>query len=137
MDNADKEKKKTKRARLSLGNVSKKSSPKNSPMAGKVSPKRKAIAATKTAVAPGAGPDANTNNNTTVGCLEGMSGAELTMVRKLAGNDPIVRKKTLRKLKKWLNVLAQKVPDVQGKVKVVTEIITVTLNVKWGILMNV
>ncbi|ODN05750.1 Ribosomal RNA processing protein 1 [Orchesella cincta] len=46
-----------------------------------------------------------------VSCMEGMSGAELTMIRRLAGNDPAVRKKTFRKLKKWLSVLAQTVPD--------------------------
>ncbi|CAL8101143.1 unnamed protein product [Orchesella dallaii] len=44
-------------------------------------------------------------------CMDGMSGAEMTMVRRLAGNDPIVRKKTLKKLKKWLSILAQSVPD--------------------------
>lgn len=49
------------------------------------------------------------------GCLEGMTSAELTMVRRLAGNDPAVRKKTLRKLKKWLNAIAQKIPDTPGK----------------------
>lgn len=51
------------------------------------------------------------SNNDVGGCLEGMTSAELSMVRKLAGNDPVVRKKTLRKLRKWLTVLAQRVPD--------------------------
>ncbi len=49
--------------------------------------------------------------NVVEGCLDGMTSAELTMVRKLAGNDPLVRKKTMRKLRKWLVVLAQRVPD--------------------------
>lgn len=49
-------------------------------------------------------------------CLEGMTAAEMAMVRKLAGNDPVVRKKTLRKLKKWLGVLAMKVSDGEGNV---------------------
>lgn len=50
-------------------------------------------------------------HNNVEGCLDGMTSAELTMVRKLAGNDPVARKKTLRKLRKWLAVLAQRVPD--------------------------
>lgn len=57
----------------------------------------------------------NSTDPPTSGCLEGMSAAELTMVRRLAGNDAIVRKKTFKKLRKWLCILAQKVPDSPGK----------------------
>lgn len=51
----------------------------------------------------------------TVNCMEGMNAPELTMVRRLAGNDAVMRKKTIRKLRKWLSILAQKVPDSPGK----------------------
>jgi hypothetical protein len=46
--------------------------------------------------------------------IDGMSSAEVMMIRKLAGNDPMVRKKTVRKLRKWLTALAQRTPDTPG-----------------------
>jgi len=48
--------------------------------------------------------------------VEGMSAAEVQMVKRLAGNDPAVRKKTVRKLKKWLKALSKKSPETRGKV---------------------
>ncbi len=53
-------------------------------------------------------PPANVNH------LEGLSSSELSMIHRLAGNDPEVRKKTIRKLKKWLTAIAKKVPDAAG-----------------------
>lgn len=49
--------------------------------------------------------------------VEGMSTAEITMIRRLAGNDPNVRKKTMRKLRKWLSTLVLRFPDDSGIAK--------------------
>lgn len=46
--------------------------------------------------------------------LEGMSNAEVTMIRRLAGNDASVRKKTMRKLRKWLTTMVLSFPDSAG-----------------------
>lgn len=50
-----------------------------------------------------------------VNSLEGMHAPELTLVRHLAATDDITRRKAIRKLRKWLNILAAKVPDSPGK----------------------
>ena len=44
-------------------------------------------------------------------CMSGLTASEHTMIRRLAGNDPEVRKKTVKKLRKWLSSLAVRLPD--------------------------
>jgi len=46
--------------------------------------------------------------------MDGMSASETTMIRRLAGNDPLIRKKTVKKLRKWLSAIAQRTPDTLG-----------------------
>jgi len=47
--------------------------------------------------------------------LEGLSTSELSMIHRLAGNDTEVRKKTIRKMKRWLAEIARRVPNTAGK----------------------
>ena len=44
-------------------------------------------------------------------CMAGLTTSEHSMIRRLAGNDPEVRRKTIKKLRKWLSSLATRLPD--------------------------